>query len=339
MADAGFGLEVDLGEEIEGAGVAGGAHFFDGVDEGLLIFAGPDFEGLADGEGIFAAAEHVEGLADFFEPHAEPGDGAEFRGGVEFDELPPADQGLGGVAGGERVGQIPDFALALESDGVLDVPGGDFAAIGAEGELGEFVVEPAEIVADHFGEHVGGVGGDGQAMAFLGTLDDPAGQIARRLAGFDVADLGNFLIQILIGRRGFDAEDERGGWAGGIEIIFQRRAMFGDKFLGLANDDDFCAAEHREAAELIEHVGELRCRAFEIDALSIGREFFHERGEGFELEKRIASGQRDRGGRCGFSLGHAWKSFTLSSGGKKARLRSRRAGQDGRGRCSLGENR
>ena len=50
------------------------------VHESLLDFAWPDAEGLADGEGGLALAEHGQGFADIFEPDAEPGDGAEFGG-------------------------------------------------------------------------------------------------------------------------------------------------------------------------------------------------------------------------------------------------------------------
>src|SRR6202050_2139992 len=85
--------------------------------------------------------------------------------------------------------------------------------------------------------------------------------------------------------------------------------MLCDKFLGFANDNHFGAAEHGEAAQFIQHVGQLRGRAFEIDSLRIRREFVHQRGQSLQLEKRVAARQRDRRWICEFIFGHAWESF------------------------------
>src|SRR2546423_65170 len=85
------------------------------------------------------------------------------------------------------------------------------------------------------------------------------------------------------------------------DVLFQLLAKASDECVGVLHDDDFTAAEHREAAELVQHSCQLGPLAVDINPLRSLRRALDDLGQPLQLKKRVGTDQRvdefDRGRR------------------------------------------
>lgn len=309
VAQAGFDPAVDVGQADELAGDAGGPEFGGGGEEVLEFLGVVDPEGFAHRLGGDALGFEGEGLFGFFEPDAEPGDGSEFGGRVGLGEKSPLSDGFLRAASTEEGGDFFDFLLALEGDGGGDVGGVDRALVGDDGELGEFGVESAKVVADEFGEGFGGGGLDRGLMFGLGTFHEPGGEfgIAGGFAFANFAGLGDGLIDALIGRKRAEAENQSAGdgFAGLTDSgdeRFELLAVAGDEFVRVADYYKLATSKHGEGAQFIENSGEWGFVPLEIGALRI-LELGQDVVKFLGLEKRIGADKSDDCGNGRFCHG------------------------------------
>jgi hypothetical protein len=77
-----------------------------------------------------------------------------------------------------------------------------------------------------------------------------------------------------------------------FEVMLDLLAEAADERVGVADDDQLPAAEHRKAAELVEHVGKVSLITVEVDPLEVGWEAGEDRRKFLGLQIGVRPDQR-----------------------------------------------
>ena len=115
----------------------------------------------------------------------------------------------------------------------------DCAAVGGDGELGQFVIEAAQVVADQVDEQPRGIGVDPDAVGFRRAGSAHCGR-SFALGGLHSSicpTLAISLVNPLVGRKRIQPQHQRRAVAGAGGIVFELLAEAGDERVGVAHDD------------------------------------------------------------------------------------------------------
>ena len=135
---------------------------------------------------------------------------------------------------------------------------------------------------------------------------DPLRKIAvfRRIAVFDLPGFGDELVNALVGGKRVEPQHQRRAVGRMLGVILQLLAIARDEFIRIAHDDDFPAAKHGEAAQVVEHLGQLGFLAVEVAALRIRRQRRQNVSQLLQLQKGLGADQSIDGFGDG-RFGHA----------------------------------
>jgi hypothetical protein len=175
-------------------------------------------------------------------------------------QLPPAPQRLGRIARRQRVGQIPHLPLALKRHALPDIvrPDPSAVSLASASFLSSLSIRPrSSPIKSASNSAASGLIvnlDDGSARA-----DDPPLQILGRLALHDFARLARSPCKSAdstAARSSATPASRCGGRLG--DILLKLLPKPRDEFIGVAHGDDLPrSAEHREAAQLIQHIRQI----------------------------------------------------------------------------------
>jgi len=183
-------------------------------------------------------------------------------------EMVELGKGFGRIAAGSGIDEVPDAFGAPAADDFLHLLGGGLGTgRNEQSELGQILIEQAELGAGQIEQDLGGVAGEGHAMLGFAPRDDPFGDgsfvdvfafafLLRRAAIDLEAGLIEGFVEAGGGEPVVDFEDENacGARLGGV--VFELGAVGGDEGVGTLQDNQarLAAAEKGASGKLIGNV-------------------------------------------------------------------------------------